>query len=218
MLANIFIYKYIYFAHLSLLLQKRNLRATETGGRNWCKIHLSTMLPSLNNRFCKPRVIFVGLEIGNTSKTVVFVSIVVICQGKLWRREWKRDLANAGAEDEGKAAKKRKTDKKERERNCRRKDGQRKDRERVAQWDVYYCPRCGPLAGYIRAHPPFGGHAIKWTVCELARCKRARGKRSPSPSPYQVTAPDTDVRGACATVAKLSDVPHRNFGYHWGEG
>lgn len=54
---------------------------------------------------------------------------------------------------EGKAVKKRKTDKKERERG-------RMDKERAAQWNVY-CPRCGPLAGYIRAHPPFARHAIK---------------------------------------------------------
>lgn len=48
---------------------------------------------------------------------------------------------------------------KERERIARRKDGQRKiDGERVAQWNVY-CPRCGPLAGYIRAHPPL------WRAC-----------------------------------------------------
>lgn len=56
---------------------------------------------------------------------------------------------------EGKAVKKRKTDKKrEREREGRM------DKERAAQWNVY-CPRCGPLAGYIRAHPPFARHAIK---------------------------------------------------------
>lgn len=30
------------------------------------------MLPSLNNRFCKPRVIFVGLEIGNTRQRGLF--------------------------------------------------------------------------------------------------------------------------------------------------
>lgn len=52
---------------------------------------------------------------------------------------------------EGKAVKKRKTDKKEREKGWK---------ERAAQWNVY-CPRCGPLAGYIRAHPPFARHAIK---------------------------------------------------------
>lgn len=155
------------------------------------------MLSSLNNRFCKPRVIFVGLEIGNTRQRRLFsfplsLSARENCENETtvpgkrgrgrWRKEkrWKRE----------KLIKKR-----ERER--------RMDKERAAQWNVY-CPRCGPLAGYIRAHPPFARHAIKWSlVCELTRCKRARGKRS-TPSPA-VTAPDTaHVRGACATVAKLS--------------
>lgn len=163
------------------------------------------MLSSLNNRFCKPRVIFVGLEIGNTRQRRLFsfplsLSARENCENETtvpgkrgrgrWRKEkrWKRE----------KLIKKR-----EREREGRM------DKERAAQWNVY-CPRCGPLAGYIRAHPPFARHAIKWSlVCELTRCKRARGKRS-TPSPA-VTAPDT----AHVRVPRLQNYPHRNFGYHW---
>lgn len=44
---------YPFFPSFLFPQKTKDLRATETGGRNWRKIHLSTMLPSLNNRFCE---------------------------------------------------------------------------------------------------------------------------------------------------------------------
>lgn len=122
------------------------------------------MLPSLNNRFCKPRVIFVGLEIGNTRQRGLFsflLSSLSAGENCDVASENETTVTGKRAEDEGRAAKKRKTDKKgETDWRTTNEGWTKKDRERVAQWNVY-CPRCGPLAGYIRAHPPFGGYAIK---------------------------------------------------------
>lgn len=109
----------------------KDLRAIETGGRNSCKMHLSTMLPSLNNRFCKPRVIFVGLEIGNTRQRRLFSFLL----SSLSARE-NCDVANENETTvTGKRARKMKEERRKREKLIKKerqtgelltKDGQRK--------------------------------------------------------------------------------------------
>lgn len=108
---------YPFFPSFLFPQKTKDLRATETGGRNWRKIHLSTMLPSLNNRFCESSLS--AQKRGTRVKDGCFRFHCRYTPGKIVKTV-------PGAEDEG-----RKREKREREReNCEKEGWTKKDRRR----------------------------------------------------------------------------------------